>query len=150
MRNHIGLIALSLLAASVAGCASEPQTKNAASDDPFQPLEENITGLGTACTWDSASGKLTVTVDDGFDTASDSVTITATNATPVADAGADHTVAAGASVTAPRSAPLPDVVSETVRVAYLHKDPRTGGRRGPASSPWRTRRDAARHDGRTS
>jgi len=65
MRNHIGLIALSLLAASVAGCASEPQTKTAASDDPFQPLEENITGLGTACTWDSASGKLTVTVDDG-------------------------------------------------------------------------------------
>jgi Ca2+-binding RTX toxin-like protein len=70
MRNLIGIIALSLLAAA-AGCASDTDSTynkpsdTAQSDNPFQEIEQNITGLQTKCVLDATGATMTVTMAAG-------------------------------------------------------------------------------------
>lgn len=67
MRNLIGIIALSLLAAA-AGCSSDTdstlnqRTEPVASDNPFQAIEQNITGLQTKCVLDAAGATMTISM----------------------------------------------------------------------------------------
>jgi Ca2+-binding RTX toxin-like protein len=70
MRNLIGIIALSLLAAA-AGCASDTDptynqpNDTTASDNPFQAIEQNITGLQTKCVLDATGATMTITLAAG-------------------------------------------------------------------------------------
>lgn len=65
MRNLIGIVALSLLAA-IAGCASddtEPkQTTTTPNDNPFADIEQNLNFTGGSCTADATGAILAVTV----------------------------------------------------------------------------------------
>jgi cysteine-rich repeat protein len=79
MKTHIGIISLSLLAAIVAGCASDTGSsettatsntgnptdtaKVADPENPFASVEESITTLANGCcTWNASTGKLEIKV----------------------------------------------------------------------------------------
>ncbi len=64
MRNRLSFLPLSCLVVfSLAGCSGT--SSPVVSDDPFQAAEENLTPLGTACSFVAASGLMTVTVAAG-------------------------------------------------------------------------------------
>ena len=73
MRHSSNYIALSLLAAAFAGCSSSgPGTTSTSSDNGVDPLTGElakynaaIVPLANACTWDSTSGKMTVSLVAG-------------------------------------------------------------------------------------
>jgi Ca2+-binding RTX toxin-like protein len=64
MRNHLSFLPLScLMVFALAGCGTSATPST--SDDPFQAAEEQLTPLGTQCTFVASSGLMTVTVAAG-------------------------------------------------------------------------------------